>query len=217
MAAHLAVAGDGEDEIAGHQGATERDVAGGDAQVLHHVQAPEDLAVGAGADQFRRGSQVIQAVSLNDRGGQHTIVPSLVHNFRRRHVVSDLPEELAVGFAEAHQDRFGVLHSGVARFLVVGADENFASGDGRRQIAARADRRDPLNILLPTFADHPLGRHVLVERVDHVPLRVSAEHGPVSVRSFRCPRTRGANQKYHNRHEQSSASAHSQNLQRGDW
>src|SRR5262249_54578489 len=101
-------------------------------------------------------------------------------------VVHGLPEELAVGLVEAHDDALvdrllAVLIdvARVARGLVVGADEHLAIGDGRAAVGLVAQLGRPLDVLLHPLLDAPVGRHALVGEVHQVALVGAAEHGPV--------------------------------------
>src|SRR5207247_98126 len=96
----------------------------------------------------------------------------------RQLVVDELPEELAVRLAEAHDDALVAAYLLVARAVVVGADEDLAAGDGRPAVGLAAQVGRPEDVLLLARRDAPVGRRVLLEQVDEVPLHRAAPQGP---------------------------------------
>ena len=58
-----------------------------------------------------------------------------------------LPEQVTVPLVEAHQDAAVALVLGVARPLVVRADQHAPAGDDRAGVALGAEVRDPLHVL----------------------------------------------------------------------
>ena len=199
-----AVAGGDEKEIAEDQRATRRHVVGAHVQLLDHVVAPDDVAVGRALVEFVGDADVlagaqavdrhalhhaavgddVDAVSLDGRRAAQALLGPVVDAAGGELVVDVLPEELAGGLVEAHEDahvdRLGLAVRGllrvarIARVLVVGADEDLAVGDDRAAVGARADAGDPLDVLLGF--DVPVGRGALFVGVDHVARRTAAEH-----------------------------------------
>ena len=101
-----------------------------------------------GADDLAAGRDVVEPVALDDRRGaagrrRRPVLEDLVGG----HVVDDLPEELAVGLVEAHEDGLVALDLGIARHVVVGADVDLAAGDDRAAVGLGAELGDPLDVL----------------------------------------------------------------------
>ena len=177
-----AVAGDDVHQVAVDIRRAGRHVVGEDAQLLHHVELPEDLAgprgcpaaaVGpfdVGTDQFAAVADVVDAIAVDVARRADALLGPVVHAAGGELVVDDLPEELAVGLAEAHHHALVALDLGLAFDLVVCADEDLAAGDHGVAERLRAELGDPLDVLargdIPTVGD------VLLHGIDHVALRL---------------------------------------------
>src|SRR5665213_4374665 len=93
------------------------------AEVLHHVEPPDYVGVGlavvllighalvagreaagAGANQFASIAHVPEPVALNVGAGTEAFILPIVDATAEQFVADRLPEELAVGLVEAHQD-----------------------------------------------------------------------------------------------------------------
>src|SRR5262249_30742345 len=93
-----------------------------------------------------------------------------------------LPEELAVRFAEAHQNAPIAGFLGVAHRFIVGADINLPSGHYGIAIALGAKLRDPFDILLRL--DIP-GSGDAFHGGKHVAIWSAAPHRPVAAARIR--------------------------------
>ena len=130
----------------------------------HQLAAVRDVVDDAVLDQRRRADALVRPV-VGAPGGQL--------------VVHRLPQELAVGLAERHQDALVPLDvRDPCSALVVGADEHHAAGDDRVAVGLRAELGHPLDVLLGL--DVPGGRQALHAR-HHVAVGRAAPHRPVGV------------------------------------
>ena len=90
-------------------------------------------------------------------------------------VVGRLPEELAVGFTEAHEDTLVAGDGRVARCFVVGAHVDPAVRNDRAAVSAAAEPGHPLDVL--AGFDVPIMGNVPIDAVYHVARDAAAEHG----------------------------------------
>jgi hypothetical protein len=162
-----AVAGVDEEQIAHHDRRGEGKVMRENGQLEHHVQFPGKIRVdlfGIGlfgersvvlavieplhvhADELATVGNIVGPVAVDARRGGHALERPIVHPAGRELVVHRLPEELAVGLAEAHDDALVAGDLGVAPALVVGADEDSPISDHRGGIGLRAQFHGPLDV-----------------------------------------------------------------------
>ena len=102
----------------------------------------------------------------------------------------DLPEEFAVGFVEAHQDRFLALHFWISRLGVVRADKDLAASDCGTGVTAATEVSNPLDAFLLALLGGPIGGKVLLIRIGHVPRESAAEHAAIGPRRAAIGRAR---------------------------
>src|ERR1035438_1517865 len=120
------------------------------AELLDHVELPDDLgialavAVRVQADEFAAVRYVVQAVGLHQGRGAGADIGPVLRRAGRQFRVGVLPEERAVGFAEAHQHAAVAGFGGVARRFVVGADVDLPARYDGVAIGLRAQFRHPL-------------------------------------------------------------------------
>lgn len=135
-----AVGGDHEQQVADNQRRADRQVVREDTQFGDHVQLVNDLAVGGAVDDLTVVADVPEFLALDDGGGADALTRPVLDAADGQFRVGVLPQELAGLLVEAHQhalvDRLllaglGVEDKilGVARLLVIGADEHLAVGD----------------------------------------------------------------------------------------
>src|SRR5262249_53456863 len=133
---------------------------------------------GVGADQFTAVADVVKSLAFYNRGRTNAFVRPVVDAAGGELVMDGLPEELAVGLAEAHDDAFVSLDFRVPRLGVVGADKDFAVGDNRAAVRFGAKLLEPFHILeFPVF-DAPVGRRIFLSGVDGIARNAAAEHRP---------------------------------------
>ena len=168
------------------------------ADLLHHVELPEDVGVGLGrellvghravvlvavaealgveAHHLAAVADVVDLVALDQRRAGDALERPVVDAAGGDLLVGDLPQELAGVLLEGHQHAAIADLLLVAQQLVVGADEDLAAGDGGVAVGLRAEVRDPLHVGLGL--DVPLVGQALRRR-DHVAGRRAAPHRPV--------------------------------------
>ena len=143
-------------------------------QLLDHVQLPLLIAIGVAADHFAAIADVVETVAFDKGAGADALARPVMHLPGRQLVMNDLPQELSRGFFEAHQNALVSLDLGVARVVVVGANEDLAAGDDRPAVGLGAKFCGPLDVLA---AGHlPFDGGVAVQSVYHVALNGAAEH-----------------------------------------
>ena len=130
------------------------------ADLLDHVELPHDVDVGlAGellvgdravvlvvvaealqvhAHELGAVADVVRAVADDHRRTGHALERPVVDAARRQLLVRGLPQELAVGVAEGHDDAAVAGLLGIAHQLVVGAHQDDAAADYRVAVGLRA-------------------------------------------------------------------------------
>src|SRR5579871_2652111 len=178
-----AIGRDDEDTILHDNGRANRQAAlesaRKNAQILHHVELPEDLGLAAlagyiGANDLPAIVHIIDALAIDARRGHDAV--GLCSGAVLERIMDRLPEELAVRFAETQQHALRLFLLGIV--WVVGADENPAAGhDGTAQRLA-AQLRRPFDVLGLALFDAPrVGKAGLVGS-GQVALDAAAEHRP---------------------------------------
>ena len=169
------------------------------ADLFDHVQLPHDVGVGlAGellvgdravvlavvaealqvhAHELGAVADVVRAVADDHRGTGHALERPVVDAAGRQLLVRGLPQELAVGLAEGHDDAAVAGLLGIADQLVVRADQHDAAADDGIAVGLRSELGHPLHVL--AGLDVPRRRQALHER-DHVALGRAAPHRPVA-------------------------------------
>ena len=153
------VAGNGEDQVADDERATDRQVVGEDVELTDHVELPDyvfvDVAgvllvlvravvlavaesLGVRGDQLGFIGDVVEPVSLDIGRRAHTLKRPVVNPAGGQLVVGGLPEELAGLGVERHHVAAIAGEVRVAQAFVVGAGEQLAAGDHRAAVALRA-------------------------------------------------------------------------------
>ncbi len=100
------------------------------ANFLHHVELPNHFAVLAAialrveAAYFAAISDVIEPVAFDQRRGADALKRPVIGAAGGQFIVHILPEKLAVGFTEGHQDAFIARDFGIFQAFVVGSDVN---------------------------------------------------------------------------------------------
>ena len=193
-----AVGGDDVEDVADDHRRAGGQVVREDAELLDHVEPPDDVAIGlafvflvlerpdvacrqslgGGADHLAAIGDEPNPIALDDRRGGDALFGPVVDPARLQLVANDLPEKTAVGLAEAHQNALVALDVLVARPIVVGANEDLAAGDGRPAVGLAAQVGRPEDVLFLARRVAPLGRGVLLEQVDQVALHGAAPHRP---------------------------------------
>ena len=152
-----AIAGDEVNRVANDHGRTSRQIVRKHPQFANHVEFPDDVggpafALRAGTNQFATIVHVIKPLAFDDGRRADSLVRPIVDTAGGELVVNRLPEEFAVRFTEAHQHALVAGDLGVARIVVVGADEDLAIGHDRTAIGLRAEIHfeDGAVVLRPT-------------------------------------------------------------------
>ena len=133
-----AVAGDDEQRVADDQRRAGRQVVREDAQLLHHVEPPDHVAVGlavvllvlhaavAGGQPVRAEAEDLaavgddpEAVALDDGAGADALVRPVVDAAGLQLVADVLPEELAVDSSKHIRTPLSPVMSGSARLLLL--------------------------------------------------------------------------------------------------
>jgi hypothetical protein len=98
--------------------------------------------------------------------------------------MNGLPEELAVAFAETHDDAVIAFHGRIAGRLIVGADENLPAGDDRTSVRDLSQFGHPFDVLSLSLFGTPFRGHVLVPGVDGITAQRASTHGAIVIRLF---------------------------------
>ena len=188
------------EQVLEHDGRGVRHVVLHHAELVHHVVAPDDVGVGLArlllvleravvlalvaesldVDRHHLAAvrHVVRDAILDERRRAHALEGPVVRAARRQLVVHRLPEELAVGLAEGHQDALVSLDRRILHRFVVRAHEHDAVGDDRVAVGLRPELRDPLDVLLRL--DVPARRQPLHAR-NEIAIGRAAPHRPVAL------------------------------------
>src|SRR5882762_4240822 len=95
-----------------------------------------------------------------------------------------LPKELAIAFAEAHDDTVIAFCGRITRSFVIGADENLAAGNNWTPVGDLAKPCHPLDVLSLSLFGAPFRGHILVPGVDGIAAPRASTHGAIVVWLF---------------------------------
>src|SRR5436190_10474050 len=97
------------------------------------------------ANDFAAAGDAINAIAFNGGRREQTEIFPVVDFAGGEFGNDQLPDEFAGFFVKNHQDAAVAGMFGIARSIVVGADENFAARHGDVAVALRAELGDPLH------------------------------------------------------------------------
>src|SRR5213594_2473526 len=156
MALVLTVGRADEEQIAPNDRRRVRHVVWIRTNLLHHVEGPDDIRIGLALQRLvlhdavvlaiteavdveakddAAIADVIEPVSLDQRRRCDALERPIVRAARLQFQVRVLPEELAVGFAESHENAAITWLLWIAQQLIVGTDESHSPGYNRVAVA----------------------------------------------------------------------------------